>query len=145
VDKGVFFSPDLPAIGYRVAITDGLALGDEDLRLPEVTDDLLCGITLPGHNDPFLVTLIITLGMRTIQGGRSDLRKHFKVRGLELIEKGASSTGNGHVGQHVIADFATDDELLSIRVPERALSVPFGEAGVHGQHRQCGDAGLDSL
>ena len=37
-------------------VTDGLALGDQDLRLPEVSDDLLRGITLSGHGDPFLMT-----------------------------------------------------------------------------------------
>ena len=39
------------------SLTDGLALGDEDLRLPEVTDDMVCGITLLGYNDPFLVII----------------------------------------------------------------------------------------
>ena len=28
-----------------------------------ISDDLLCGITLPGHNDPILVTHILTLGL----------------------------------------------------------------------------------
>ena len=35
---------------------------------------LLNRLTLPGHNDPFLVTHILTLGMRTIQGGRSQAK-----------------------------------------------------------------------
>ena len=33
--------------------TDVLALGDEDLGLPEVVDDLLSRIALSGHGDPF--------------------------------------------------------------------------------------------
>jgi len=36
-----------------------------------VADDLFCCITLSCHDDPFLNTHILTLGLETIQGGRS--------------------------------------------------------------------------
>ena len=46
-------------------------LGYQDLSLSEMADDLFCGITFSRHDDPFLVTHILTLGLGTIQGGRS--------------------------------------------------------------------------
>ena len=47
-----------------------LALGDQDLRLAQVADNLLRGITFSGHDDPFLVTQFLTTELDTIQGGQ---------------------------------------------------------------------------
>jgi hypothetical protein len=37
----------------------------------QVSDDLLCGVTLPRHTIPLVVSQILTLEMGTFQGGRS--------------------------------------------------------------------------
>ena len=42
-----------------------------DRGMPEVADNLLRGITLSGHDDPFLVIQFLTTELDTIQGGRS--------------------------------------------------------------------------
>ena len=44
---------------------------DQNLRLAQVADNLLRGITLSGHDDPFLVIQFLTTELDTIQGGRS--------------------------------------------------------------------------
>ena len=53
------------------SLTDRLALRDQNLRLAQVTDNLFRGITLSGHDDPFLMTQFLTPELGTIQGGRS--------------------------------------------------------------------------
>jgi hypothetical protein len=39
----------------------------------EMADDLFRCITFSCHEDPFLVTHILTLGLGTFQGGRSEV------------------------------------------------------------------------
>jgi hypothetical protein len=46
-------------------LDDRFAFGDQDLRLTEVADDLFSCITSSCHEDPFLNTHILTLGLGT--------------------------------------------------------------------------------
>jgi hypothetical protein len=57
-----------------------LPLRDEDFGLAEVADDLLRDIALPGHDDPFRTTQILTLGLGTIQGVRSRMSHKARSR-----------------------------------------------------------------
>ena len=70
----VFLPPTIVGLFTHTKLTqdfcDRLSLGDENLGLPEMTDDLLCRLPLSGHMATFLYH-ILTLGMGTIQGGRS--------------------------------------------------------------------------
>ena len=54
------------------SLADRLALRDQNLRLAQVTDNLFRGITISGHDDPFLMTQFLTPELGTIQGGRSE-------------------------------------------------------------------------
>ena len=44
-------------------VADGFALGDEDLGFAQVVDDLLGGVPLPGHGNPFRPTRSLTLDL----------------------------------------------------------------------------------
>jgi hypothetical protein len=71
----VFLTPAVVGLFTDTEMTgsldDCLALGNQDLGMSEMADDLFCGITLSCHDDPLLVTHILTLGLGTFQGGRS--------------------------------------------------------------------------
>ena len=71
----VFFAPAVVGLFTDTQLTgslaNGLALGDENLCLPEMTDDLFCGITFSCHDDPFLITQFLTIELGTFQGVRS--------------------------------------------------------------------------
>ena len=74
----VFFAPAVVGLFTDTQLTgslaNGLALGDENLCLPEMTDDLFCGITFSCHDDPFLITQFLTIELGTFQGVRSITR-----------------------------------------------------------------------
>ncbi len=54
----VFLTPAVvgvsPDTEMASSLDDSLALGDQNLSLSEMTDDLFCCVTLPCQNDPFL-------------------------------------------------------------------------------------------
>jgi len=116
----VFLTPAVISLFADTKVTgsfdDSLALRDQDLRLSEMTDDLFCRITLSCHDDPFLNTHILTLGLGTIQGGRSTGRSSVQVA-VDVEAERADGTGTVLV---------TEARAVYVAVDGDGRSVPLG-------------------
>ncbi len=87
----VFLAPPVIGLFADAKLTrdlaDRLALRYTNLCLTEMSDDLLRCVSLPGHSAPFLCSDILTLGMGTIQGGRSESEEDLDGVAYALFEE----------------------------------------------------------
>ena len=129
VQQRLFFAPAVVGLFTDTQLTgslaNGLALGDENLCLPEMTDDLFCGITFSCHDDPFLMTQFLTIGLGTFQGVRSVTHRSY-VR------------SKPHIAFSVFKDVADRARQVELRPSPgfgELLGLGFDGERVHGEGR----------
>ena len=133
----VFFAPAVVGLFTDTQLTgslaNGLALGDENLCLPEMTDDLFCGITFSCHDDPFLITQFLTIELGTFQGVRSVHHAEFRETGIRacciypgevdtpILQHRPNPVSDAKRQAALQPEDVADAALMVARLPDRAI------------------------